>query len=302
MKGNLIKVPVEYTITTTSDWTQLEIINGGFWDDLQIIYFQGEKELSEEIVSTRTSIFIHKEPYNEKLVVVSIKCTLCIPKEKQSSNLRYRITKGDIESTIVEVTINGKKGQTFVNSIKQPNDEKNPLIFDSPSNQYLQSIKDKVFIIHGKDDRQALYLQKYLKREHNVDAIIFDDISDEGKTIIEQIEYIRDNVFCAIAIVTADDVGCLNENEDDVPIGRRKNASKETGNKIAEKLQGRARQNVVFELGLFIGALGRKKVCYLKQKNVMDTPSDLNGVLYKEFEKEAREVFHELPSEIFRNN
>jgi predicted nucleotide-binding protein len=44
-------------------------------------------------------------------------------------------------------------------------------------------------------------------------------------------------------------------------------------------LKSRARQNVVFELGLFIGALGRNKVCALYKGDV-ELPSDYQGVLY----------------------
>ena len=41
----------------------------------------------------------------------------------------------------------------------------------------------------------------------------------------------------------------------------------------------RARQNVVFELGMFIGRLGRSKVAVLYEHGV-ELPSDVNGILY----------------------
>jgi len=71
--------------------------------------------------------------------------------------------------------------------------------------------KGKVFIVHGRDEKQALRLQKYLKDKLKVDAVMFDDLSDKGRTIIEQLEYIRDNVGYAFIIATPDDVGCLTE-------------------------------------------------------------------------------------------
>jgi predicted nucleotide-binding protein len=55
----------------------------------------------------------------------------------------------------------------------------------------------------------------------------------------------------------------------------------------------------LFELGLFIGTLGRENVCYLKQKNLKEIPSDLDGVLYKEFDESVEEVFYQLPEELF---
>jgi predicted nucleotide-binding protein len=41
----------------------------------------------------------------------------------------------------------------------------------------------------------------------------------------------------------------------------------------------RARQNVILELGYFIGKLGRKNVCALKQGDV-ELPSDILGVVW----------------------
>ena len=49
------------------------------------------------------------------------------------------------------------------------------------------------------------------------------------------------------------------------------------GNK--DTVKPRARQNVIFEFGYFIGKLGRKRVCALVKGDV-EKPSDYNGVLY----------------------
>jgi len=58
-----------------------------------------------------------------------------------------------------------------------------------------------------------------------------------------------------------------------------------------QALNKRTRQNVVFELGLFIGAIERDRVCYLLQKDVSDTPSNLNGVLHEPFDKSISDTF-----------
>jgi predicted nucleotide-binding protein len=45
------------------------------------------------------------------------------------------------------------------------------------------------------------------------------------------------------------------------------------------ELKPRARQNVIFELGYFVGKLGRNRVCALHKEEV-EIPSDFQGVLY----------------------
>ena len=59
--------------------------------------------------------------------------------------------------------------------------------------------------------------------------------------------------------MTPDDVGSLKDGE--------------------PNLKPRARQNVIFEFGYFIGTLSRKRVCALVKGNV-EKPSDYDGVLY----------------------
>nr|WP_083916265.1 TIR domain-containing protein [Methylobacterium sp. B34] len=47
--------------------------------------------------------------------------------------------------------------------------------------------------------------------------------------------------------------------------------------------QPRARQNVLLELGYFIGRLGRSRVCALRRGQV-EIPSDFGGVVYETFD------------------
>lgn len=50
-----------------------------------------------------------------------------------------------------------------------------------------------------------------------------------------------------------------------------------------ERLHGRARQNVILELGLFVGKLGRSRVGVLYKPGV-ELPSDISGVVYIAYE------------------
>jgi len=88
--------------------------------------------------------------------------------------------------------------------------------------------------------------------------------ANEGKTIIEKFESHADVDF-AIILLSPDDVGSSKENE--------------------IELNPRARQNVIFEHGYFIGSLGRNRVVALYHGNI-ELPSDLQGVLYIPFDKE----------------
>ena len=54
-----------------------------------------------------------------------------------------------------------------------------------------------------------------------------------------------------------------------------------------------ARPNVIFEFGYFIGKLGRSRVCCLYTGNV-SLPSDVNGMIYKRYEKSIEEVGYSI--------
>jgi len=75
---------------------------------------------------------------------------------------------------------------------------------------------------------------------------------------LKKFEQNSSDVNFAIILLTADDEG---------------KAKRETDYKT------RARQNVVFEMGYFIGKLGREKV-FLLFENGVDKPGDLDGIVY----------------------
>lgn len=125
--------------------------------------------------------------------------------------------------------------------------------------------KDKVFIIHGHDEGTKEKVARFLERI-DLKPIILHEKPDEGQTIIEKFEKQSLDVGFAIALLTPDDVGNSRLNK--------------------ENLNYRARQNVILELGFFMGKLGRKRVCALLGKDV-EIPSDYSGVLYISLEEET---------------
>lgn len=123
------------------------------------------------------------------------------------------------------------------------------------------SDNEKVFIVHGHNNEVKLDVARTLEKL-GLSPIILHEQPNSGKTIIEKFEDYADVGF-AIVLLTDDDLG---------------KAKKE------EQLNTRARQNVILELGYFIGKLGRERVCPL-YANGVEIPSDLSGVLYVELDK-----------------
>lgn len=114
-----------------------------------------------------------------------------------------------------------------------------------------------VFVVHGHDDGLKETVARYLSRLELAPVILHEQ-PNEGRTIIEKFERHADVDF-AVVIFTPDDIGH--------PI-----------NKAGES-RPRARQNVVLELGFFMGTLGRHRVCVLHTGDI-ELPSDYAGVLY----------------------
>ncbi|MCP1251222.1 MULTISPECIES: TIR domain-containing protein [Elizabethkingia] len=129
---------------------------------------------------------------------------------------------------------------------------------DKKSN--LNQSNKKVFIVHGHNEEIKLNVARLIDKV-GLEAIILNEQSDEGLTIIEKFEKHAEVSF-AIILLTYDDFG----------------------NKKSENEKNkRARQNVILELGYFIAKLGRNKVIPLYEKGV-ELPSDISGVLYTEID------------------
>ena len=124
-----------------------------------------------------------------------------------------------------------------------------------------EHIRD-IFIIHGRDDGTKETVARFIS-QLGLNPIILHEQPNQGRTIIEKFEQHAEVAF-AIALLTPDDTGGL--------------AGKE------QPPKPRARQNVIFEFGYFIGLLGRQRICALKKENV-ETPSDYDGVLYIPFDE-----------------
>jgi predicted nucleotide-binding protein len=175
-----------------------------------------------------------------------------------------------------------------------------PIKAEQPINMAKENYsKKKTFIVHGRDKAPALELKDYLKDTYALDVVVFDDIKRKktSPTIIEILEYIMSNAGYAFIVATPDDLGSyrkdIEKSKEELLI------NPETINvksilTILSKFKTRARQNVVFEHGLFIGALGRDRVCCLLQADTQDKQTDIDGIVYVCFKENVSETFPEI--------
>ncbi|WP_343725872.1 TIR domain-containing protein [Herbaspirillum huttiense] len=130
---------------------------------------------------------------------------------------------------------------------------------DADTNQKPQ--EKSVFLVHGHNDLLREMTARAIEKI-GLTAIILNEQVSRSDTIIEKLERYGD-VHFAVVLMTADDIG-----------------GKKSQNPT---LQDRARQNVLLELGYFMGKIGRKRVCVLYERGV-ELPSDYYGVVYIEID------------------
>jgi predicted nucleotide-binding protein len=114
-----------------------------------------------------------------------------------------------------------------------------------------------IFVVHGHNEGIKQATARFIEKI-DLRPVILHEQPNGGRTIIEKFEGYSDVGF-ALVLLTADDRG-YSTNE-------------------PETVEHRARQNVIMELGYFLGKLGRGNVCALYQNGVA-IPSDYSGVLY----------------------
>jgi len=131
-------------------------------------------------------------------------------------------------------------------------------------------VSNKVFIVHGHAEADRLKLVKLLKDEMGLDPIIIqDETSTTLESILNKIERHADECHAAVVLLTPDD---------ETSTGRR------------------PRQNVVMELGYFLGRWRKsdiRRIVVIK-KGELEVPSDISGVLYLQYLNEPEELHLKL--------
>jgi predicted nucleotide-binding protein len=136
---------------------------------------------------------------------------------------------------------------------------------------------NKVFVVHGRDELAKTSLEVFL-HEIGLEPIVLHRQADEGMTIIEKFEKHSD-VGYAFILLTPDEVAYLVTEDSKADSERNK--------------EFRARPNVIFEFGYFVGKLGRSRVCCLYTGKVT-LPSDVSGMIYKRYDKTIEEAAYSI--------
>lgn len=147
--------------------------------------------------------------------------------------------------------------KTFIDYFEDVLDD---ILNANPEIETRQNIKTKgdlVFIIHGHDNELKSEIQ-LLMQNAGINNIVLHEQADKGRTIIDKLIDETNNSGYAIAILTPDDL--TND-----------------GSK-------RARQNVILEIGYFIGKIGKERIRFIVKGDI-EIPSDLQGILYEKFDR-----------------
>ncbi len=117
----------------------------------------------------------------------------------------------------------------------------------------------KVFLVHGRDEQMKRDIKTFFY-EIGFEPVILSEQVSGGKTVIEKFEEYAEQAAFAAVLLSPDDEGGLRTQTARYP---------------------RARQNVILELGYFIGRLGRLRVLLFRSaEEAFEEPSDISGYCF----------------------
>jgi predicted nucleotide-binding protein len=128
--------------------------------------------------------------------------------------------------------------------------------------------KKNVFIVHGHDLVMRNEVARFLS-DQSLEPIILDEKPGRSKALIDKFETYAKTCGFAIILLSPDDWGGPNRC-------------------YKKQLKPRGRQNVILEMGWFMGRLGRENIVILyKNTENIEFPSDEHGVHYVPFDNQG---------------
>jgi predicted nucleotide-binding protein len=134
-----------------------------------------------------------------------------------------------------------------------------------------------VFVVHGHDEEMKQAVARTLT-QLGLNPIILHEQPNQGKTIIEKFEKNADVKF-AVVLLSPDDKAY-------------------PASASPKNAKPRPRQNVILELGYFVGKLTRARVFALKRGDDLEIPSDFQGVVYTPYDNAAGQWRFRLVGEL----
>ena len=181
--------------------------------------------------------------------------------------LLSNITDGEIgpseASSLIQDAVSKLVAAAKIAAPEKPHEDWKVLVPSTSEVDALDSQRTRIFIVHGQDDGTKHTVARFLEKL-GLEPVILHEQPNRGRTIITKFLEESDRVGFAVVLMTPDDHG--------------KPAH-------AETWHSRARQNVVFELGYFIGRLQPERVVALV-KGQIERPSDFDGVVYIALDKD----------------
>jgi predicted nucleotide-binding protein len=132
-----------------------------------------------------------------------------------------------------------------------------PPASDTRLNSQVRS--NKIFVVHGQDNEMKSDVTQTLQKL-DLDPIILHEQPDSTQTLTDY-----QHVSFAVVLLSPDELAYPKE-------------------KTSDEAKYRANQNIIFELGYFLGRLGKQNVVAIYRKNKdFETPNNINGVVWIEY-------------------
>jgi predicted nucleotide-binding protein len=140
--------------------------------------------------------------------------------------------------------------------------------------------RPRVLLVHGHDQQALREVKSFLQTDLRFpEPVVLREMPNQGATIIEKLENYTFSIDLVFVLLTPDD--CV--------------ASAST----PDIKHYRARQNVIFEMGFFIGLLGRHSGrVLLLYRDQVELPSDIGGMISIDISKGIRHARQELVQEL----
>ncbi len=120
----------------------------------------------------------------------------------------------------------------------------------------------QVFVVHGRDEKLKEAVAELLERAGSHEVTIVNERPSDRRMLVEHFDELASESRYAVVLLTADDVGAPRLDSEREPY-----------------YSPRARQGVVFEMGILVAALTPRCMCVLYEDGV-ELPFDMDGIAY----------------------